>query len=113
MSKTPKPAPDTEQQWFVKNEQELLKKAQHEREERTHKREAEESKKSLEALRAAHWLKCPKCGHDMKIKDVEGIEIDECTFCEGVYFDRGELDALMMRKTEQRFKFVRSIFNLK
>ena len=113
MPKKPTPASETEQEWFMKNEQELLLKAQREREERTKQRQAEESAKALEELRAAHWLKCPKCGHDMEIKHVEGIEIEECTFCEGVYFDRGELDSLMMRKTEQRFKFVRSIFNLK
>jgi uncharacterized protein len=113
MSKTPKPASETEREWFAKNEREMLVKAQKEREERLQQREAEESTKALKVLKAAHWLKCPKCGHDMEVENIEGIEIEECTFCEGVYFDRGELDTLMMRRTEQRFKFVRSIFKLK
>ncbi|UCF66778.1 MAG: zf-TFIIB domain-containing protein [Acidobacteriota bacterium] len=47
-------------------------------------------------------MKCPKCGHDMAIEDLSGIEIDRCTFCEGIYMDAGELEELFQRKVEER-----------
>ena len=28
-------------------------------------------------------MKCPKCGHDMEEEDLEGVNVDRCSFCEG------------------------------
>lgn len=41
---------------------------------------------------------CPKC-HDqvLVVVDRDGIEIDYCGGCRGVWLDRGELDKLIMR----------------
>ncbi len=58
-----------------------------------------------EERRLAHWLKCPKRGSDMEVEHLEGIEVDRCTVCEGVYFDHGELEALLLGRQEGRFKF--------
>jgi Zn-finger nucleic acid-binding protein len=40
-------------------------------------------------------LECPKCSSHMASKDRNGIMIDECTECRGVYLDRGELELLI------------------
>ena len=40
-------------------------------------------------------LNCPKCDSQMVTKDRNGIMIDECGGCRGVYLDRGELELLI------------------
>ena len=37
-----------------------------------------------------HSLKCPKCEHGMEEVTFEGITIDRCTNCEGLWFDEDE-----------------------
>ena len=39
-------------------------------------------------------MRCPKCRADMEPVVYEGIEIDRCGVCNGIWFDAGELDAL-------------------
>lgn len=43
-------------------------------------------------------MKCPVCpDSDLTMTSREGIEIDYCTRCRGVWLDRGELDKIMER----------------
>ena len=42
-------------------------------------------------------MKCPKCHTDLMISDRQGIEIDFCSQCRGVWLDRGELDKIIER----------------
>lgn len=47
-------------------------------------------------------MKCPICtGVDLKIAERQGIEIDYCPECRGVWLDRGELDKLIERSSVQ------------
>ncbi|MDR9854289.1 zf-TFIIB domain-containing protein [Paenibacillus sp. VCA1] len=48
-------------------------------------------------------MKCPIC-EDSRMKEVEknGILIDICPTCKGVWLDRGELDKLMANVREER-----------
>ena len=101
-----------ETDWFHKHEKEMLERAAEERERRIQQALAKQKHEELDKLRAAHWLKCPKCGHDMEVVSMEGIELDTCKFCAGIYFDRGELESLLLRKIPQRFKFYRRLFGL-
>jgi len=105
-------ADSQENQWFLENERHLLEKAHMEHEHRLEAYRLELEKAEREERRLAHWLKCPKCGSDMKAEHLEGIEVDRCTVCEGVYFDHGELEALLTGKQEGRFKFYRRLFGL-
>jgi len=57
-------------------------------------------------------MRCPKCGNEMKTEQLEGVEIERCSVCGGMFFAHGEIQALLMRKQESRFKFYRSIFGL-
>ncbi|WP_413457790.1 zf-TFIIB domain-containing protein [Herbaspirillum huttiense] len=43
-------------------------------------------------------MKCPVCtSHNLLISERQGIEIDYCPQCRGVWLDRGELDKLIDR----------------
>jgi Zn-finger nucleic acid-binding protein len=42
-------------------------------------------------------VKCPRCQTDLAISDRQGIEIDFCHQCRGVWLDRGELDKIIER----------------
>ncbi len=37
---------------------------------------------------------CPKCQNDMEAIEYEGIEVDRCKNCQGIWFDVGESDWL-------------------
>ena len=38
---------------------------------------------------------CPKCTNDMEAVEYEGVEVDRCTNCKGIWFDVGESDWLL------------------
>lgn len=44
-------------------------------------------------------MKCPIDNIDLMMTDRQGIEIDYCPKCRGVWLDRGELDKLIERST--------------
>jgi Zn-finger nucleic acid-binding protein len=46
-------------------------------------------------------MKCPICDIDMRISDREGIEIDYCPQCRGVWLDRGELEKIIAKVDSQ------------
>ncbi len=38
---------------------------------------------------------CPKCGSDMRSYERNGVVVDQCTDCRGIFLDRGELERLV------------------
>lgn len=42
-------------------------------------------------------MNCPTCKIPLSISERQGIEIDYCQKCRGVWLDRGELDKLIER----------------
>ena len=44
-------------------------------------------------------MKCPIDSVDLLMSDRQGIEIDYCPTCRGVWLDRGELDKIIERNT--------------
>ena len=42
-------------------------------------------------------MQCPHCNEALLISDRQGIEIDHCPKCRGVWLDRGELDKIIER----------------
>ncbi|MGH9111129.1 MAG: zf-TFIIB domain-containing protein [Acidimicrobiales bacterium] len=42
-------------------------------------------------------MKCPVCDVPLSISSREGVEIDFCPQCRGVWLDRGELDKVIER----------------
>lgn len=46
-------------------------------------------------------MKCPQCTETtLVMTERQGIEIDYCPSCRGVWLDRGELDKLIERSTQ-------------
>ena len=101
-----------EDDWFRQNEQQLLEAARVAREKREAERAAAEKTAELSRLKTLHYMKCPKCGHDMKEESLEGIGVDRCSFCEGIYFDANELDQLFTKKQEERKNFLRRLLKI-
>ena len=47
-------------------------------------------------------MKCPVCtGTDLNMTERQGVEIDYCPECRGVWLDRGELDKIIERSDTQ------------
>ena len=78
---------EKEEEFFARTEFERKKKIEEEK----HKRLAEEEKKKLKEL---HYMQCPKCGMELIEIDYKGIKIDECSECEGIWLDAGELETV-------------------
>lgn len=78
---------ESEEEYFARIEAEKKKKLE---EERKKKKELEEREK----LKQLHWMRCPKCGMELKEVVFKGVRIDRCTSCNGVWLDNGELEQL-------------------
>jgi uncharacterized protein len=42
-------------------------------------------------------MNCPSCNTNLTMTDRNGVEIDYCPQCRGVWLDRGELDKIIER----------------
>ncbi len=100
-----------EDSWFDANEKEVIRLAKEKKRKEEEKKRASQKAEELATLKKLHWMKCPKCGHDMKEIEYSGIQIDECTLCGGVYFDLGELDSLLQSEISQCKGFFKKLFS--
>ena len=105
MSHEEKPSRN-EDEYFVRLDAELIK-------ERRARLDAERAQQE----RRSHFMKCPKCGADLVETDLQNVKIDRCPECEGLWFDRGELDLLasMTGHAEDGGvrQFLRGVFGLR
>ena len=84
---------DKEAEYFAKLDAEKRKSL---RGDLDKKREEERKKKQKDT----HWMKCPKCGSDLKEITYQDVAIDECTECGGIWLDNGELE--LLAKSEEK-----------
>jgi Zn-finger nucleic acid-binding protein len=47
----------------------------------------------------AGGLTCPKCTADMRTYERNGVTVDQCTGCGGLFLDRGELERLVQAES--------------
>jgi uncharacterized protein len=89
-----------EEEYFAKQDAELIKQMR-----------AKLDQERVEAERKSHYMKCPKCGADMKEEDKGHVKVDICTDCGGMFLDAGELE--LMRKVESSGgkNIIASMFN--
>ena len=85
---TDKPSKN-EDEYFARRDAELL---------RQQRETARKSAVDLE--RKTHYMKCPKCGYDLISGDWDGIQIDQCTHCHGIWCDAGEVEEILQRKVQ-------------
>ena len=55
-------------------------------------------------------MNCPVCATELRMTERQGVEIDYCPKCRGVWLDRGELDKIIERSgaeidTEERAEY--------
>ena len=90
---------ETEEKWFKDQE---LKTAQ--------EREHDVAHRAALDTAAAHkdqLGKCPRDGAVLKTQIHEGVEIDQCPTCKGIWLDAGELEHLEHGKNAGLFGFLR------
>jgi uncharacterized protein len=73
-----------EDEYFARRDAEILKAG----------REAA-AKAEKDAERRSHFMRCPKCGGQLKTESQQGVEVDRCPDCLGVWFDAGEAESLL------------------
>jgi hypothetical protein len=44
-------------------------------------------------------MTCPKCGGEMRTNTRNGVTIEQCRKCHGIFLDRGELEQLLGRES--------------
>ena len=74
-----------EEDYFRRKEQEAIEKMRQ-------KREAEQAR--------ANAIHCPKCEGTLLEITHEGVQIDRCDTCNGVWLDAGELERLTEREED-------------
>lgn len=47
------------------------------------------------AERRSHFMKCPRCGADLRMEHYSGIEVERCPECHGIWFDAHEAERLV------------------
>lgn len=77
-----------EDEFFAKQDAELIKQMR-----------AKLDADRQEQEKKAHYMKCPKCGSDLKEEARGDVHVDVCGSCHGMWLDAGELD--LMRKMNQ------------
>ena len=85
-----------EDEYFLKSDAELVKQM---------RARLDAEKKGAE--RKSHFMKCPKCGGDLREITKDQVSVDVCADCGGVWLDAGELE-LLRKVKEHRFA---SFFN--
>lgn len=87
---------DKEQEYFMRQELERLARLREE-----HRMMLEES--ARQQRKEQHWMHCPKCGDDLEVTHLGGVEVDVCPDCGGLYLDAGELDKILEEKNRGPF----------
>ena len=72
-----------EDEYFAKQDAELIKEMR-----------AKLDKEREQNERKAHYMKCPKCGADMKEEEHGPVKVDICPECKGMFLDAGEMALL-------------------
>ena len=98
-----KEARKQEEEYFARIEFDKRKKALKEKQSRIKKEEKIR-------LKEEHWMHCPKCGMEMVEISFEGIKVDKCTECLGIFFDNGEVEQLVEKNKPGFLGRMTSIF---
>jgi uncharacterized protein len=48
-------------------------------------------------------MNCPNCNETLTMTDRQGVEIDYCPKCRGVWLDKGELDKIIDRSAQIQY----------
>jgi len=93
-----------EEEYFARVEFDKRQKALKEKHRRLQKEERKRRKEE-------HWMQCPKCGMEMVEITFEGIHVDKCSECLGIFFDNGEIEQLIEKNKPGFLSRMTSIFS--
>lgn len=86
-------------------EEEHFKKLEFERRMKHARENAERlAREERDRLQKLHFMKCPKCGMELQSIDFNGVTVDRCANCKGMWFDEGEVE-----KTQKKSGFFERI----
>jgi uncharacterized protein len=88
MSGTPGKPSNTEDEYFVREDAEKKRKIALQV-----KKETEAAE--LKRLKELHFMRCPKCGLELREVKYAGIDVDVCFACGGLFLDKGEMETLV------------------
>ena len=91
-----------EDEYFAKHDAELLQA-----------RRLQLDEKRQQAERASHYMRCPKCGANLKETSFHALKIDVCPECKGTWLDAGEIEMLGFVKRNEFSRFIGALFGLK
>lgn len=80
-----------EQEYFARLEAEKKRKQADEARAKLAQEEREQAKQ-------LHYMKCPKCGMPLEEIAVGDVKVDKCFACEGMWFDKGEVEAMKSKE---------------
>jgi uncharacterized protein len=92
-----------EDEYFAKVNAELLRAQRA-------KLDEERARAEREARKQACFMKCPKCGGELREETHGPLKIDRCADCTGVWLDPGELELLGQADRESRGSFLSGLF---
>ena len=94
---------DKEDEYFARLE---IKRRLEEQAKRAHSVAKEEK----ERLKELHFMHCPKCGTRLAEDTLDGVAVDVCPACHGVWLDDGEL-AKMIESKKGVLAAIRGLFS--
>jgi ssDNA-binding Zn-finger/Zn-ribbon topoisomerase 1 len=84
-----------EDEYFTRQDAELMKA-----------RRAELDAARRQQERKTHFMKCPKCGADLKEVQFQNLRVDVCPECKGTWLDAGELEMIRYVQTSAVTRFI-------
>jgi hypothetical protein len=87
-----------EDEYFTRQEAELIKNLRS-------KLDAERT----EAERKQHFMRCPKCGGQLRETAQGDVKIDRCDDCHGIWLDPGELELIARAAGSSGPQFVENL----
>lgn len=81
-----------EADYFLKENASTKHKFQHDQGKRNKKAHDEQ-------LKALHYMKCPKCGHDLETKRMSYIDVDQCSSCGVIVLEPENIDRFITEES--------------
>ena len=84
---------EKEEEYFLRQEAEKLRKL-------AEKRRAETEVAEKQRMKELHHMRCPKCGMELQEIEFQGVHLDKCFSCGGVWLDDGELEQVAKKEDD-------------
>ncbi|MBM3316922.1 MAG: zf-TFIIB domain-containing protein, partial [Candidatus Eisenbacteria bacterium] len=62
----------------------------------------ERADRELDAGDEVFWMVCPKCGDHLSEHEFDGVHVERCEACGGLWIDKGESDLLLSLAADDR-----------